>query len=365
MSDYLEYFDFDAFPAADEYTLDFGDLDKSYPIGGGEWNFDPSATLPPPPDAPAALVESSFDAEAQCEFSLPRRVSHAGSSEVHGNGNPDDLAIELEQNANSESQKQDPSTPDHQRIQGTIPSSCVQCHESFQNNYQLENHVWRTEHKAYICSCGRDFLRLDALVRHQRSFRKDERQFPCTFRKCHRNKRGFTRRDHLSQHLQNYHKLDQKRLNGVLPPTKQFSNEYQCIDPTCEFNQGGKLGRLVWNERRDQAAFNRRSGYMKHLKEIHNVTPFPCPAPGCQRVGAKGFTSWSGIEKHLTREHKLATEDMKLENYVPKRSCDRCGQPLKDLGEFNLHRQFVCRDEEPTSSTTTFVFDEELSPTIA
>lgn len=57
MSDYLEFFDFDAFPDSDEYTLDFQDLGNLYPTGGEEQNFAPNATLPPLLDATTALVE--------------------------------------------------------------------------------------------------------------------------------------------------------------------------------------------------------------------------------------------------------------------------------------------------------------------
>ncbi|KAI0900294.1 hypothetical protein F4806DRAFT_491181 [Annulohypoxylon nitens] len=343
MSDYLEYFDFDAFPDSDEYTLDFQDLDTSYPIGQEEQNFASNATLPPLPNATEAPVESPLDAETQSEFSLSQHDIHAAIPKTYGS--PNDLAIGLQQSASSENQDQDLNTPVHQQIQGRAPFSCAQCHESFLNKAQPDFHGLNDIHKAFACSCGRSFTRSDALDRHLRSNLKDERPFPCTFRKCPRSKRGFSRRDHLAQHLQNYHKLNQKQFNEVFPAERHPYDRYHCIFPMCELNGGEESKHLDWIEQRNQAPFKKRSDYMKHLKEIHNATPFPCPVTECKRIGPKGYTSFDGLKKHLDREHKLTPEDMKLKERDRARTCGRCRKSLTQLEDLNLHHQLVCREE--------------------
>lgn len=112
----------------------------------------------------------------------------------------------------------------------------------------------------------------------------------------------------------------------------------------CELNRGEETQDIHWTEWNDQAPFKKRSDCMRHLKEVHNFTPFPCPVAECKRIGPKGYTSFDGLKNHLDREHELTPEDMKLDEY-DERTCDRCGKSLRGLDNFNLHRQLVCREE--------------------
>lgn len=287
-------------------------------------------------------VSTPLDAETKSVFSLSHYDIHAATPKTYGSQN--DLAIGLQRSASSENQDQDLNTPVHQQIQGPAPFSCAQCHESFPNKNQLDKHGRKAIHKAFACSCGRSFPRSDALYRHLQSNFEDGYQFRCTFRKCPRSKRGFSRRDHLGQHLQNYHKLDQKQFNEVIPVQRHTLNTYRCIVPMCELNRGEETQDIHWTEWNDQAPFKKRSDCMRHLKEVHNFTPFPCPVAECKRIGPKGYTSFDGLKNHLDREHELTPEDMKLDEY-DERTCDRCGKSLRGLDNFNLHRQLVCREE--------------------
>lgn len=45
------------------------------------------------------------------------------------------------------------------------------------------------------------------------------------------------------------------------------------------------------------------AGYTLLLGHIGGERPYPCPEPGCERVGARGFNSKPGLTKHLTDTH--------------------------------------------------------------
>ncbi|KAI2632606.1 hypothetical protein GGS26DRAFT_591046 [Hypomontagnella submonticulosa] len=71
-----------------------------------------------------------------------------------------------------------------------------------------EGHAKESGHKAYGCPCGANFSRFDALARHVKSKPDSLPQHPCML--CHgrQGASGFSRRDHLVQHLTGYHKVD-------------------------------------------------------------------------------------------------------------------------------------------------------------
>lgn len=86
--------------------------------------------------------------------------------------------------------------------------SCLRCFRTFPNTTQLNRHAKESGHKAYGCPCGANFSRFDALARHVKSKPDSLPQHPCML--CHgrQGASGFSRRDHLVQHLTGYHKVD-------------------------------------------------------------------------------------------------------------------------------------------------------------
>ncbi|KAI1454809.1 hypothetical protein F4805DRAFT_477296 [Annulohypoxylon moriforme] len=362
MSDYLEYFDFDAFSGSDEYTFDFSSLDNSYPIGEEERGFATNAALPPLPDVTAAPSESLVRTEFHNQiddwttsadpYMNPDILPLLDLKSVPLDGETrnqiallqsDNRAPPLQTNSStsSDNDQHDLDKFDHQLVQGPVPYSCNQCLASFKKNSQLEEHARQSKHEVFTCSCGKRFARRDAFVRHQRSFLENGEPFPCTFCKRHRGKNGFRRRDHLIQHLSSYHKFDSDKIENIVPVERlSYDGNIHCICPGCEFYVEG-FASLDYSERRKQAPFKKRSEYMKHMREAHKVTPFPCPVAECKRGGANGYSSRPGLVNHLAREHETDTEYSTSKDWDSERKCDHCGESLEELRDFNLHIQLL------------------------
>ncbi|KAI1780678.1 hypothetical protein F4818DRAFT_13819 [Hypoxylon cercidicola] len=227
--------------------------------------------------------------------------------EVHGDtGEPAD---QLEHNIQSKIDKQDSDVSDHHQIQGPSPFSCAECNSQFPDLTTLEEHIQVQRHRRFKCSCGKNFSRTDPLKRHCASYRKDTEKFSCTFCKRHRGKHGFTRRDHLVQHLSSYHKFDPEEVEKICPTnTFKFQKAFVCPHPGCEFNRYDGKRYIEWSELHTQKYLAKQSDYSKHMKDTHDESPFPCREAGCERVGAKGYTRERDLIKHLAKQHPYASK---------------------------------------------------------
>jgi uncharacterized Zn-finger protein len=101
-----------------------------------------------------------------------------------------------------------PHTNGHGRIATPTPFDCVECNESLSSKADLLRHAKEKQHQPYSCECGALFSRLDVLNRHLESLGTDEPKHPCKYCRRHRGANGFRRRDHLTQHIRNYHHLE-------------------------------------------------------------------------------------------------------------------------------------------------------------
>ncbi|OTA65073.1 hypothetical protein K449DRAFT_431658 [Hypoxylon sp. EC38] len=342
MSDCLEYFDFDAFSDANEYTLDFNNLDNAASIGQHEHNPASDIGFSGPLGATATPVEPPMNVEAETGPSKAQSYYSTAAPETHNVSQ--DQNIQLGSDAILKPDQHKLNVSHHSPVQGASKNTCLECKVPFKTQWSLEDHVREQGHSTFLCSCDEVFARYDALIRHVKSFRKETPKFPCTFCKRHRGKHGFRRGDHLVQHLSGYHKLDEEEIRKVYPTKNNTYNHFNCPRPGCEFHGGEGFYNLEWSERRKQAPFKKRSTYHKHLKDVHKVTPFNCPVPGCERVDAKGYMADNGLKKHLAREHSNAPQHLtklleELEIWWHK--CDHCGKQIHRLAEFNVHRQLA------------------------
>ncbi|KAI1210755.1 uncharacterized protein F4807DRAFT_57968 [Annulohypoxylon truncatum] len=291
-----------------------------------------------PAQSTIAKISMPLDTESRSEYSLSQHGYETAALENHQT--LEEPTTGFDNSTSPESHQHSLNAPDHQQIQGPTPFSCLVCLASFPSRSQLEVHAKQSAHDAFACSCGQSFQRLDALVRHQRSFRQDIHLFPCTFCKRHRGKQGFRRRDHLVQHLSGYHKFNSDKIVETLPKQRHSSDFVHCIYPGCELNPS-EWHRHDYSEQPRVYYFTRRSDYTKHLREVHEITPFPCPITECKRVGSKGYSSRHGLVKHLAREHEASPESLVPEEYVRGRKCDHCGKRLLRLDDFNIHHQVL------------------------
>ncbi|KAI1396772.1 hypothetical protein F4819DRAFT_491202 [Hypoxylon fuscum] len=154
-----------------------------------------------------------------------------------------------------------------------IPAfSCAGCLEAFTNNNDLRKHGEKKGHSPYGCICGTKFTRLDALNRHVTSQSRVAPQYPCEYCYNHQGENGFRRRDHLTQHLKVYHKIE-----TVDKLTQGRSKK-------------SKLSTIAVTPTASEAA-------------MPPWPPFQCPVPDCPKMGYDGYLRKVDLDEHMAMMH--------------------------------------------------------------
>ncbi|TLD29610.1 hypothetical protein E2P81_ATG05904 [Venturia nashicola] len=159
---------------------------------------------------------------------------------------------------------------------------CAECRLPFQS---LEAHAKAMNHRAFSCgfeNCSSSFGRRDLLLRHELTH-TDETNYPCPHCDKYSGENGFKRKDHLQQHLSNFH-------NKELYP--KFCDHTDCQVKAIAV---------------PQKAFESMKEYRTHLREVHDQTPFPCDWPGCERKGRKGYSRERDLEAHKKTHQQAIT----------------------------------------------------------
>ncbi|KAI0181783.1 hypothetical protein GGR52DRAFT_526260 [Hypoxylon sp. FL1284] len=187
----------------------------------------------------------------------------------------------------------------HHPIRGHWPFRCTECGTVIWRSAELMREHAR--HNRFKCSCGKTFSRSDALTRH---CRQGQKSFHCPKRRCNG---AFSRNDHLIQHLRTYHALDEKEIKEIYPNFGGNENvvELACPYVGCEFSRYSQLRFTPWLVELT-APFTKRSDYSRHLKLVHNESPFPCLVNGCERNGGKGYMRKKDLMKHVAKQHPNA-----------------------------------------------------------
>lgn len=162
--------------------------------------------------------------------------------------------------------------------------TCHQCGEVFWCREALSGHAASTGHAAYACEevgCEATCSRYDVYVRHKALHREDVPRFPCPHYKRHRGRDGFKRKDHLTQHLRNYHHIGEEDVVG---------DSKSCYHEDCSAYRE--------QPRYEGHAFKKSSDYTAHVRKAHDESPYPCTKPGCNRVGGKGYFRERDLMKH-------------------------------------------------------------------
>lgn len=225
---------------------------------------------------------------------------------------------------------------DHRQVIGDVPFACLECKEAFHTQTQLQAHANTHQHSPFACVCSKTFARVDVLNRHIDSFSKDIPKFPCSYCKGHRGKDGFRRKDHLVQHLRGYHKFDSEEIRKECPEVnlRYLPDVFVCPLHGCESHPDEDFRSLDSWQQVEQAPFKTRAEYSKHMREVHDETPFPCIVFRCDRVGAKGYLRAKDLKKHISGKHPGVGE------YVPKThheyTCDFDGCGHKSWSPFEL-----------------------------
>jgi uncharacterized membrane protein YgcG len=95
------------------------------------------------------------------------------------------------------------------QVQTTQPSpSTAQSHKRSKSSSTTRSRTWTCD--IPTCTSSAHFTRLADLQRHQSTVHGvGTPEFPCYVARCNRvGEKGFTRRDHLVEHLRNFHHID-------------------------------------------------------------------------------------------------------------------------------------------------------------
>ncbi|KAK0653490.1 Zinc finger protein 76 [Lasiodiplodia hormozganensis] len=175
---------------------------------------------------------------------------------------------------------------------------CNQCQEEFGTIAALGYHASETGHASFFCpdeGCGKTFSRFDVFQRHQDTHRLDVPRHPCQYCRKYRGANGFKRKDHLTQHVRNYHHI------GVDEFRRDNTRQRSCPREDCsEWRPKGTWG--------DRHAFQKSSDYIAHMRKVHKESEFPCTEPGCERNGPKGYFRMRDLQKHKFKEHGIPIE---------------------------------------------------------
>lgn len=101
---------------------------------------------------------------------------------------------------------------------------CIKCTGDLLSKADLLRHAHEQQDRPYGCSCGVFFSRIDVLNRHLTSLGNDVPQYPCTFCKRHRGEEDFRRKNHLLQHLRQYHRHEIDTSTGTANSDARYSS---------------------------------------------------------------------------------------------------------------------------------------------
>ena len=242
---------------------------------------------------------------------------------------------------------QHPHVAGHLRLGTSTPMDCVECQASFRSKGDLHRHAKERQHRPYGCECGALFSRLDVFYRHLESVDESDPKYPCKYCRRHRGTEGFRRRDHLMQHIRNYHhhEADEADETTTRPSSKPKSRlRYSfpvCSHPECPLYRDETFKQLPRSVQLEKKPFSSLSGYTKHMREEHNECSFPCDVAGCNRVGRRGYFREKDFMKHRKEQHPDAPPYHPSKRDVRHRcTIPGCGRSLNQ-SSISDHYRFV------------------------
>jgi hypothetical protein len=200
-------------------------------------------------------------------------------------------------------------SPPHFRADSHREIMCNECSEHFPHKSALDNHAKQTTHGAYACSCGVTFTRLDVLDRHIQTF-NPKTFYPCTYCSKFSGLRAFTRRDHLTQHLRGYHKIENSTESITDPQLLLESTRnakrscLSCPHEDCLYYQEAVDNQTpLSNFQNGNMWFHSQKDCTKHMRDVHDESLYPCDFLGCDRIKGKGFCRKRDLLKHKINYH--------------------------------------------------------------
>ncbi|KAN0099238.1 hypothetical protein V8E51_013013 [Hyaloscypha variabilis] len=214
-------------------------------------------------------------------------------------------ADESSHNTNSSATE---SNPAHYQVASQGEILCNECSERFPHKSALDNHAKQTQHGAYVCNCGVTFTRLDVLGRHIQTFNRSK-SYPCTYCSKFSGPEAFTRRDHLTQHLRGYHKIENSTESTTNPQLLDSAgnakaSSLSCPHEDCMYHQGAMSTQTPSsNARNAHVSLRSQKDFTKHMRDVHDESRYPCDVLGCDRVRGRGFCRKRDLVKHQEDYH--------------------------------------------------------------
>jgi hypothetical protein len=144
----------------------------------------------------------------------------------------------------------------------------------------------------YACSesgCNKKFTRKSDLQRHMTTIHSpDAKRYPCLYCSKYQGSHAFKRKDKFAEHM---------RMHNYLSSSAASITTFHCPHAECGVVGGAFIGF------KSSLTFNKQAEYQKHMRDLHNETPFHCLAPGCNRKGRLGYLQKIHLEYHQKREH--------------------------------------------------------------
>ena len=190
---------------------------------------------------------------------------------------------------------------DHARVQSLLATSCDECGAKFNSMAELHVHAIEQHHVILRCKCAETFSRIDVLIRHLKQNRLSGTTYPCLKCKRHRGVRAFKRKDHLTQHLQNYHHVDATKYSRYSIYSTLI--QLRCPYIGCPQHRDADFYRIPFWERDKACPFEKQSVYTKHMQKDHDYSPYPCDLANCPKVAGKGFFRKTSFLKHRKSCH--------------------------------------------------------------
>ena len=234
----------------------------------------------------------------------------------------------------------DTQPSEHASLPTASRGRCDECRCIFVSQAELLRHCKAENHKCSQCICGESFSRPETLKRHVAAFIKKSGtrpDFTCSL--CHRSGgRAFSRRDHLIQHLQVYHRGDPRAfrtLEGLIgrPDNYRYWDGDLYLCPRGCNEDCDEAWITSWGLG-DSKPFNGQQHFDLHMRHMHEELPYACSYSGCSVSGAttNGFKTKSALEKHMSKEHRLAIEAQRREMFLPWCGERGCGLRLATDG---------------------------------
>ncbi|KAH6680294.1 hypothetical protein B0J14DRAFT_578303 [Halenospora varia] len=192
---------------------------------------------------------------------------------------------------------------------------CAECNEPFESRNLLDQHGTDSLHAAYKCQfpdCNSETTNHRDLHRHQLSHTSNVPRHSCPHCRKYRGENGFKRKDHLRQHIRNYHHIDD------FSPDRRL---LQCKEDSCDWplNRSDILETLTEHmllkhqssafvckhegcDRVGMNGFDQNKLLSEHQKKEH-PSPFQCAHPGCERIGNNGWKRQRDMVKHMQKFH--------------------------------------------------------------